>query len=127
MTRFALVDRSKGHVREFFDAAAAPPNPDGLEWLPFEITPFDPATQVMTGNATTQILADKVVKTLPVRAKNTTELNADMEGEFNTVADRVRRLLFDYDKRLRALEGQPARTLGEFRSYVRSLVQSPER
>lgn len=43
------------------------------------------------------------------------------ETQYNQIPVIVRKIIYDFDKRVRALEGQPERTANQFKQYVKGL------
>lgn len=100
----------------------------GWRWLSCpDVAPpaFDPASQVREG-PTFSVGASIVTESYNVRAMNAQELSdakdAAVNGINGTAFSPLLRVLFNLNNRVRALEGQPALTIPQFKTAIKALL-----
>lgn len=126
MSDYALIQISTNTYmkRAVFASPPVQPHPSkDRKWLPLiTIDPvFDPDTQVREGPITT-VTATEVTLEWTVRAKNAGETDADKGRLFDAIEKVLLEIAFAHENRLRALEGQPARTKAQFKTYAKGLL-----
>jgi len=100
----------------------------GWRWLPCPVvTPpsYDPAAQVREGPTFT-VGASSVTESYTVRAMTAQELSdakdRAVEGINGVPFSPLLRVLFNLNNRVRALEGQSALTVAQFRAAIKALL-----
>lgn len=93
-------------------------------WLPFirsSAPVFDPATQVLVGQAIT-IHADHVSSDYSVRLKTQIELDEDKQAYVDSVDMLVFKVLFNHENRIRALESKSTITAQQFKTALLGML-----
>lgn len=122
MTIFALVNPKNEVVQRASNIDPSVQTKSGFRWLPVVVTgddDFDGEAQTKSGPVVT-VEADRVVESYTVKGLTAEEIDARKVRKVDTFT--TIKVLFNLHNRVRALEGQPAHTLAQFKTALRAIL-----
>lgn len=138
MTLYALINRDLTDTGERRRFDVAPPGPADLApGKPYYVPVVEEVSDDSTGSAPTvtepwveTAEADRLLRSRTIRDKTAAELDAMDDSTADRAFSGVGRIeralgraLFDHENRLRALEGRPAVTAGQFKTALKGLLR----
>lgn len=123
-TRYALVSEADQIVAMKEDVDLTATVRLGLRWLPCPYVAhpqFDAGTHALTG-PTYSVTLTEVIEALGTVAKTAEQISTEKEVTVSSIMPALLKVLLNHENRIRALAGQGAVTMDQFKNALKALL-----